>query len=249
MLLLDAPASWCTVDDVLRAAAAGFETTLGTTSRNAALFFPGLREVEESSGSLAAAVAGLYARTDRERGVWKAPAGIGATVAGAPALAVRLDADDFGRLAAVGLNGMREIPGTGTVVWGARTLAGGDGGEPEWRYVPVRRTALHLEKSVHAGTQWAVFEPNGERLWAAVRSQVEDFLRELWRAGGFVGATEDEAFFVRCDATTTTPSDIDRGLMNLQIGFAPLRPAEFVMLTIQQRLVAADLPRVPEEQS
>lgn len=250
MLLLDAPASWRTVDDVVGAAAAGFETTLGTTSRNAVVFFPRLLASRPSGDPrvVAPAVAGIYARTDTEHGVWKAPAGSDARlVGGSPA--ERLEDGDLDRLATVGVNGLREVAGAGTVVWGARTLAGRDDGEAEWRYVPVRRTALFLERSIHEGTAWAVFEPNGERLRGTLRRQVEEFLHGLWRDGAFAGSTAEKAFFVRCDATTTTRADLGRGLLNLQVGFAPLRPAEFVVLSLAVTTAdAAGGPAAHEEQ-
>lgn len=252
MLLLDAPACWSTVDDVVRAAAAGFESTLGTSSRNAVAFFPRVQAAEsggERLETVAASVAGIYARTDTQHGVWKAPAGIEATLAGAPQLAVALTDADHGRLGSVGVNGLRDLPGTGTVLWGARTLAGRDGGEPEWRYVTVRRTALFVEKSLVQGTSWAVFESNGPRLWESVRRGSEQFLRGLWQEGAFAGGAMQEAFFVRCDATTTTQRDLDRGLLNLQVGFAPVRPAEFLVLTITLHVGGATDPSRDEEPS
>jgi phage tail sheath protein FI len=127
----------------------------------------------------------------------------------------------------------------GTVVWGARTLQGNDERGSEWKYIPVRRTALFIEESLYRGTQWVVFEPNDEPLWSQIRLSVGAFMQDLFRKGAFQGTTPRDAFFVRCDAETTTQYDIDRGIVNIQVGFAPLKPAEFVIISIQQKTAAA----------
>ena len=127
----------------------------------------------------------------------------------------------------------------GSVVWGARTLRGSDALSDEWKYVPVRRLALFLEESLDRSTQWVVFEPNDEPLWAQLRLSLGAFLYDLFRQGAFQGTTPREAYFVRCDAETTTQDDIDRGVVNIQVGFAPLKPAEFVIISIQQKTAAA----------
>jgi phage tail sheath protein FI len=128
-------------------------------------------------------------------------------------------------------------------VWGARTLLGSDRAASEWKYVPVRRTALFIEASVDRGTQWVVFEPNGEPLWAQIRLSVSAFLQELFGQGAFRGASPAEAYFVKCDAQTTTQADIDLGVVNMLVGFAPLKPAEFVVLRISRRAQARDARR------
>jgi len=119
-------------------------------------------------------------------------------------------------------------------VWGARTIAGFDNSGTQWTYVPVRRMALFLEESLYRGTQWAVFEPNDEPLWAQIRMNLNAFMMGLFTQGAFEGSTPSDAFFVKCDSETTTQADIDNGIVNIVVGFAPLRPAEFVVITIQQ---------------
>jgi uncharacterized protein len=176
-------------------------------------------------------VCGLYGRTDASHGVWKAPAGTGATVFGALGLTVELADLDHGVLNLKAVNVVRRFPTAGTVAFGARTLAV----EPEWRYVPVRRTAIMLRTSIYHGIQWAVFEPNDETLWAQLRLAIRSFMTGLFRQGAFQGATPDDAFFVKCDGETTTPDDIDSGIVRVQVGFAPLKPAEFVLVTISQQ--------------
>jgi phage tail sheath protein FI len=120
-------------------------------------------------------------------------------------------------------------------VWGARTLAGGDARSDEYKYVPVRRLALHIEESLLRGTQWAAFEPNDESLWAQLRVSIDVFLHGLFRQGAFQGSTPRDAWFVKCDAGTTTQDDINLGVVNISVGFAPLKPAEFVVLQLRQR--------------
>ena len=132
------------------------------------------------------------------------------------------------------MNGLRTFATSGTVVWGARTLKGADQLASEWKYLPVRRTALFLEESLYRGTQWVVFEPNDEPLWSQIRLSVGAFMQDLFRKGAFAGTTPREAYFVRCDRTTTTQADVDRGVVNILVGFAPLKPAEFVVIQIQQ---------------
>jgi phage tail sheath protein FI len=178
-------------------------------------------------------VAGIMARTDATRGVWKAPAGIDAAIGGVT-LAVPVTEADSGALNPLGINAFRSMPVIGNVVWGARTLVGADTRASEWKYVPVRRTALYLEQSLNAGLKWVVFEPNDEPLWSQVRLNVGAFMQDLFRKGAFAGTTPREAYFVRCDRTTTTQADVDRGVVNILVGFAPLKPAEFVVIQIQQ---------------
>ncbi|HET8780306.1 MAG TPA: phage tail sheath C-terminal domain-containing protein, partial [Agromyces sp.] len=143
---------------------------------------------------------------------------------------------DVGRLNVLGVNILREVPQVGPVVWGSRTLQGADTAASEWKYVPVRRTALFLEQSIERGLQWAVSEPNDERLWASVRSSVDTFMLGLFRAGAFQGRTPRDAYFVRCGlGETMTQTDVDAGRLTVEIGFAPLKPAEFIVLHVRGR--------------
>ncbi|TMP90683.1 MAG: phage tail sheath family protein [Verrucomicrobia bacterium] len=236
MLLIDPPSGWLDKD----AAKAGLAAGIGTTSKNAALFFPRLRQPnpahdnQKEDFAPCGAVAGVFARTDAQRGVWKAPAGLEATLVGVPELSVSLNDGENGELNPLGINCLRSMPAAGRVVWGARTLQGDDRLASEWKYIPVRRTALFLEESLYRGTQWVVFEPNDEPLWAQIRLNIGAFMQSLFRQGAFQGKTPREAYFVKCDSETTTQTDIDHGIVNILVGFAPLKPAEFVIIKIQQ---------------
>jgi phage tail sheath protein FI len=209
-------------------------------SKNAAVFFPRIRVADPLDDfrprdmPASGAIAGVYARTDGERGVWKAPAGIDATLRGTQGLSYVLTDGENGTLNPLGINCLRTFPVYGTVVWGARTLEGADQRASEWKYVPVRRLALMIEESLYRGTQWVVFEPNDEPLWAQIRLNVGAFMQNLFRQGAFQGTSAREAYFVKCDKETTIQNDIDRGIVNILVGFAPLKPAEFVMIKIQQ---------------
>ncbi|WP_243788600.1 phage tail sheath C-terminal domain-containing protein [Saccharopolyspora gloriosae] len=234
-LLVDAPSSWAGVD-AARAGVAAFDPV---RSDHAGLFFPHLQLTDPLSGRLrsfppSGAVAGVIARTDADRGVWKAPAGTEAKLLGARSLSVRLTDRDNGLLNPLGVNCLRSFPVVGSVVWGARTLAGSDALDGEWKYLPVRRLALHVEESLRRGLQWVVFEPNSEQLWQQIRLNASAYLHTLFRQGAFQGGTPREAYFVKCDADTTTQADIDRGVVNVVVGIAPTKPAEFVIVTIQQ---------------
>ena len=158
------------------------------------------------------------ARTDSERGVWKAPAGIDAGILGIQALEVGLTDPENGLLNPLGINCLRVFPVIGHVVWGARTLRGADQLADEYKYVPVRRLALFLEESLYRGTQWVVFEPNDEPLWAQIRLNVGAFMQNLFRQGAFQGTTPREAYFVKCDKETTTQNDINLGIVNISSG-------------------------------
>jgi len=175
------------------------------------------------------AAAGIYGRTDSTRGVWKAPAGANAAIAGATPV-VKISDMANGDLTVLGINAIRSFPNIGAVLWGARTTAGAS--NSDFRYVNVRRLALYLEQSLLDGLQWVAFEPNGPALWASISLAVDSFLIKLWQQGAFQGSKAQQAFFVTCDATTTTLADIENGRVNVQIGFAPLKPAEFVILSI-----------------
>ncbi len=179
--------------------------------------------------------AGIWARTDGTRGVWKAPAGVEATVRGMAALEYTVEDGDQDQLNPLGVNCLRKLPSYGTVVWGTRTLS--TKANPEWRYVPVRRTALYIESSIYNGIQWAVFEPNDHRLWSSLRANIGSFMDGLFRAGAFQGQKASDAYFVRCGlGDTMTQGDIDRGQVIAIVGFAPLKPAEFVIVRIQQKV-------------
>lgn len=210
-----------------------------TTSNMAASYWPHL-EVADPVGAgrsatvhipPSAAVAGLYARTDSRRGVWKAPAGTEATIGGIVGLEHALLDTHQDDLNPIGVNALRVIPGAGTVVWGSRTLRPSS----EWRYVPVRRTAMFLRKSIYNGIQWAVFEPNDEDLWASLRATIGAFMNIQFRNGAFAGTSARDAYFVKVDAETTTEADQAAGIVNILVGFAPLRPAEFVVVKLSQK--------------
>lgn len=175
-------------------------------------------------------MAGLYAQTDSRRGVWKAPAGTAAGLANALGLERAYTDPEQGGLNPRNINCIRSFGGAGTVPWGARTISS----DPEYGYVPVRRVAIMIRVSIYAGLQWAVFEPNDEDLWSQIRLNINSFMMTLYRRGAFQGATPSQAFFVKCDGETTTQDDIDRGVVNVSVGFAPLKPAEFIVVQISQ---------------
>jgi uncharacterized protein len=172
----------------------------------------------------------VISRTDRERGVWKAPAGVEARITGAELQLALTDAEN-GVLNPRGINVLRRFP-SGVTIWGSRTLRGADPSADDYKYVPIRRLASFIEESLVRGTRWTVFEPNDEPLWAQLRLQVSSFLHTLFRQGAFQGNTPRDAWFVHCDASTTTDADIARGRLKLEIGIAPLRPAEFLILRL-----------------
>ena len=211
----------------------------GTGVVNAAVYFPRIRAVNPlnaehvESFPPAGAIAGVLARTDAQHGVWKPPAGREASLRGVSGLARPLASEEVGELTRIGINCLREISPSRPVVWGARTAAGADSPASEWKYLSVRRTALLIEESLYRGTQWAAFEPNDEPLWATLRTSIGDFLHTLFRAGAFQGASPRDAYFIWCDRSTTTAADIGRGVVNILVGFAPLKPAEFIPLRIQ----------------
>jgi phage tail sheath protein FI len=213
---------------------------------NAAIYFPWVRSPNPLlEGALSdfppcGFVAGVYARTDAARGVWKAPAGSEASLNGAVGLTITMSDAENGQLNPLAINCLRTLPIYGNVVWGARTLHGQNDRGSEWKYVPVRRMALFLEESLYRGTQWVVFEPNDEPLWAQIRLNIGAFMQGLFRQGAFQGRSPREAYFVKCDRETTTQNDINLGIVNIFVGFAPLKPAEFVVIKIQQ--IAGEIP-------
>jgi len=212
----------------------------GVEARNAAIFYPRVREADPRRDNqidvfpACGAIAGTMARTDGQRGVWKAAAGVDATLNGLSGLADDLTDAENGVLNQKGVNCIRTFPVYGRVVWGARTLRGADQATDEYKYIPVRRTALFLEESLYRGLKWVVFEPNDEPLWAQIRLNVGAFLQSLFRQGAFQGATPRAAYFVKCDKETTTQDDVNKGIVNIIVGFAPLKPAEFVIVKLQQ---------------
>jgi len=240
MLLVDPPSAWTTKTIAVNQFSDPTTDFIGTRSKNAALFFPRVREANPlhdnqiESFAPCGAVAGVFARTDAQRGVWKAPAGQDASLAGVAELSVSLTDAENGELNPLGVNCLRSFPIIGRVVWGSRTLQGANQLASEWKYVPVRRTALFLEESLYRGTQWVVFEPNDESLWAQIRLNVGAFMQSLFRQGAFQGKTPRDAYLVKCDSETTTQNDINNGIVNILVGFAPLKPAEFVIIQIQQ---------------
>jgi hypothetical protein len=210
-------------------------------SQNGALYFPRLRSTDPESGEPVTVfpsgfVAGMYAREDANRGVWKAPAGLETVIAGTTGVVGSglLSDARHGTLNPIGVNCLRTFPGVGTVVFGARTLVAANPAFQHYRYVPVRRTALFLEQSLAAGLTWVIFEPNDEPLWVAIRTTVENFMLGLFNQGAFQGRTPSQAFQVRCDATTTTPDDQANGVVNIVLAWAPVKPAEFVVLKLAQ---------------
>ncbi len=238
MILIDMPGNVASFDE----ARAWINDPANSPLRhkNAVTYWPRIRAGDPLRGNRlgtfanAGTLAGLYARTDAARGVWKAPAGTEARLNGVQGLEYVASDQENGVLNPLGLNSLRTFPVIGTVAWGARTMVGADALADEWKYVPVRRLALMIEESLYRGTQWVVFEPNDEPLWAQVRLSVGSFMNNLFRQGAFQGATPRDAYLVKCDATTTTQADIDLGIVNIYVGFAPLKPAEFVIIQIQQ---------------
>ena len=240
-LLIDIPARI----DTLQEAKDWLEDNATLRSPNAAVYFPRPRIADPLNGyrlksvGASGTIAGLYTRTDAERGVWKAPAGIEATLRNVQELDYTLTDPENGTLNPLGINCLRKFPVYGNVSWGARTLVGADQMASEWKYIPIRRLALFIEESLYRGTKWVVFEPNDEPLWAKIRLNVGAFMMNLFRQGAFQGTTPNKAFYVKCDGETTIQDDRNRGIVNIEVGFAPLKPAEFVIIRIQQ--MAGDL--------
>ncbi len=236
MMIIDSPSGWTSKDT----AKTGIDSDVGAPNTNGAIFFPRLKmanplkENQIETFAACGAVAGIFARTDASRGVWKAPAGFEAVLKGVIGLSVPLTDPENGELNPKGINCLRVMPPAGQIVWGSRTRVGDDMLASEWKYIPVRRLALYLEETLYRNTQWAVFEPNDEPLWSQLRLNIGSFMQNLFKQGAFQGSSPKEAYFVKCDKETTTQYDIDRGIVNILIGFAPLKPAEFVILKFQQ---------------
>lgn len=238
-LLMNAPVSW-TNNNTNRPKATQNEIKpfrAQVVKEYSAVFYPQIKYVEagiKKSMGPSGMIAGLIARIDSTRGLWKAPAGIEATLIGLVDLEVNLTDRENGVYNKLGVNCLRIFP-NGFVNWGARTMAGfDDNSETEWKYIPIRRLALYIEESLYRGTKWVVFEPNDEPLWAKIRLNIRAFMMSLFRQGAFQGTTPDKAFYVKCDRETTTWDDQNKGIVNIEVGFAPLKPAEFVVIKIQQ---------------
>ncbi|MDI2125254.1 phage tail sheath family protein [Yinghuangia seranimata] len=205
----------------------------GYDSKYAALYYPWAKVADPTTGRNrfvppSGAVAGIWARNDESRGVHKAPAN--EVVRGAVDLAVQLTKAEHDLLNPIGVNCLRAFPGRGIRVWGARTLSS----DPSWRYLNVRRLFNYLEESILVGTQWVVFEPNDDALWARIRRTISAFLVNEWRKGALFGLSPDEAFYVKCDRETNPAEGIDAGQVVCEIGVAPVKPAEFVIFRLAQ---------------
>ncbi len=244
-VIVDNAEAWMTADDVLKSGTGVSGIVSGAD--NAAIYFPrllapdSLKEGRLDSFAPSGTIAGIFADTDAQRGVWKAPAGIETVMQGVSGLSLggnttpgTLTNADSGLLNPAGINCLRSFPIVGNVIWGARTLNGADMLASQWKYIPVRRLAYYIEESLFRGTQWVVFEPNADPLWAQIRLDVGAFMQTLFLQGAFQGTTPKQAYFVHCDSDTTTQTDIDNGIVNIVVGFAPLKPAEFVIIQIQQ---------------
>jgi phage tail sheath protein FI len=211
------------------------------TSQNGALYFPYLISTDPVTATNiqmppSGFVAGIYAATDASRGVWKAPAGLATVVlnTSGPVSTGVMNDPQQGVLNLDSINCLRSFSGVGTVVWGSRTLVANNAAYQQSMYVPVRRMTLFIEQTLLANLRWVVFEPNDEPLWIAIKSSIEAFLLSLFRQGGLQGSTPSDAFQVKCDSTTTTSTDQQNGIVNIVVAFAPLKPAEFVVIKIAQ---------------
>ncbi|MCG8491676.1 MAG: phage tail sheath subtilisin-like domain-containing protein, partial [Sneathiellales bacterium] len=243
MLIIDPPAKWSTeyqggnLSNISLNDLGSFGAPEG---RSSVVYFPriviedallnGAKRTFPASG----AMAGQWSLADTSTGVWKAPAGLTSAIDGVAGLEISMSDADDGVLNPQGINCLRTFPVGGTVVWGARTMRGATALADEYRYVPVRRLLLYIMDWLEVNTRWAVFEPNDEKLWSELRLNIGSFMKGLYKDGALVGSKPDEAYFVRCDASTTTKEDQDNGIVRVQVGFAPVKPAEFVVITVQQ---------------
>ncbi len=238
MLIIDPPSTWQSPSD----AVAGDDLTgaVPARHRNAAVYFPRVRmasplkDDQIETFAPCGLIAGTYARTDTQRGVWKAPAGVQSQLVGVDELAYTVTDPENDKLNGLGVNCLRSFPDIGDAIWGSRTTVGAEHLASEWQYVPVRRLALYIEESLCRGLEWVVFEPNDEPLWIKIRLTVGAFMSDLFREGAFQGSKASEAYVVKCDQETMTQDDINNGIVNIQVGFAPVRPAEFVVIKIRQ---------------
>lgn len=194
-----------------------------------------LHKNQEVTIAPSALAVGVWNNTDISRGVWKAPAGAEASLTGIAGLEYTVGDAEQAIMNPVGVNCLRNLPGMGMVIWGARTLIAS--AEPEWSYIPVRRTAIMIEQSIYHGIEWVVFEPNDHRLWSVLKGMVNNFMNELFRLGAFQGEKASDGYFVQCGlGETMTQADIDVGRVNMLVGFAPLKPGEFIVIRIGQKL-------------
>jgi phage tail sheath protein FI len=238
MLIVDPPKAWSDAAaqgsfNLIQVADLGIDGPQ-LEARNCAVYFPGIRKLDPGTGQpevfpACGAIAGIFAATDGAQGVWKAPAGVAAAINGISGLEFNLTEEQNGVLNQQGINCLRNFPTIGPVVWGARTLRGADIPADDFEYVSVRRFAIFVQESLSRGTSFAVFEPNDEALWSQLRLSIGTFMADLARRGAFY------SFYVRCDSSTTTPADIALGVVNILVGFAPVKPAEFIILQIQQQ--------------
>jgi len=231
---MDPRSSWTDADTVSKQIKS---LRTGLVKDYAAMFWPGVKI--STNGSTkdidpSGSIAGLMARIDSNRGVWKAPAGIEADIRGIRGVQRTMSDPENGLINPEGVNAIR-VFATGIVSWGARTMDGFDNsGNDDYKYIPVRRVALFIEESLYRGLKFAVFEPNDEPLWAQIRLAAGAFMNNLFRQGAFQGQKTRDAYFVKVDSETTTQNDINLGIVNVVVRFAPLKPAEFVIITIQQ---------------
>jgi phage tail sheath protein FI len=235
-LLMDPPEDWVDKQSAISASVGVNTLRVGLVKDYSAVFFPALK-IDENGKDVfvgpSGAIAGLMARIDGTRGVWKAPAGTEADLRGVTGIEYRFSDGENGVMNPKAVNTIRVFP-NGIVNWGARTMDGDDGFASEYKYIPIRRLALYIEESLYRGLKWVVFEPNDEPLYAQIRLNVGAFMNNLFRQGAFQGQVPRDAYFVKCDGSTTTENDRNLGIVNIVVGFAPLKPAEFVVLTLQQ---------------
>ena len=240
MLIADCPQAWDSMNKVLESIS-DISSQLGAGSRSAAFYYPRITKSNPLNNNkpepfpACGAVAGVIARADKNNGVWKSPAGTEARLDSCDSLELDLTNKKNDWLNAYGCNGLRLISHYGPVIWGARTLAGNERSGSEWKYISVRRLAAMIEESISSSTSWAAFEPNDATLWTQIRISIGGFLTGLFKDGALAGNKVNDAFFVNCGNDTTTQNEINRGLINIVVGFAPLKPAEFIILKIQQQ--------------
>jgi uncharacterized protein len=235
-LILDPPAGWTNVQEATDPVNGISSFSDGLVRDFCAVYFPNL-VIKNADGSIreigpSGAIAGMMSRIDASHGVWKAPAGDIADIENASDLKLLINDSDNEILNSAGINAIREFQGR-IVCWGARTVDGADSLGSEWKYIPIRRTALFIEQSLNEGLQWVVFEPNNESLWAQIQNSAEHFMHQLYNMGAFKGIKPGDAYYVKCDSDTNSQNDIVNGIVNIQIGFAPLQAAEFIIISIQ----------------
>jgi phage tail sheath protein FI len=234
-LVVDPPEGWNSVKAATDLSSGVTSLLNGLVKDHCAIFYPRVTVPEDESVNVGpgGAIAGIMARIDSTRGVWKAPAGVDAFLDGIHGLEYRFSDSENGVLNQLGINTLRILP-AGIVNWGARTMAGDDHAQSEYKYISVRRLALYIEESLYRGLRWVVFESNDEILWSQVLLNAGAFMHNLFINGALQGQSPKDAYFVKCDRETTTQNDINQGIVNILVGFAPLKPAEFVILHIQQ---------------